>query len=153
MARLYTISKALSIGMHVCAYLASEKDCYTSTRKVAEIFGFSAHHVTKVIQKLGQAGVILTVRGAKGGFRLARAPEEISLLDIADALGTTPTKGCLLHPTVCSGQQCLLGELLHNQNQNLRELMGKASIKELAESFKVSDCSSQAAPFMKQSKK
>ncbi|PLX39184.1 MAG: Rrf2 family transcriptional regulator [Hyphomicrobiales bacterium] len=49
---------------------------------VAEAYGISENHLTKIAQKLAQIGVIETVRGRNGGVYLAKTPEEINVGEI-----------------------------------------------------------------------
>jgi Rrf2 family nitric oxide-sensitive transcriptional repressor len=49
---------------------------------VAKIHNLSRPHIMKVVYELGAAGYIETVRGRKGGFRLALPPEEIIVGDV-----------------------------------------------------------------------
>jgi Rrf2 family nitric oxide-sensitive transcriptional repressor len=44
---------------------------------VAKIHKLSRPHIMKIVHELGKAGYLETVRGRGGGFRLARAPEDI----------------------------------------------------------------------------
>ncbi|MBY6018072.1 nitric oxide-sensing transcriptional repressor NsrR [Ferrimonas balearica] len=62
------------------------KEELTSISRVTEVYGVSRNHMVKVINKLGHAGFVTTVRGKKGGIRLAKAPAEIGLGDVVRAL-------------------------------------------------------------------
>ena len=53
-----------------------------TTGEVAARYGISHHHLTKVVNRLGHAGFVETVRGRSGGIRLARAPAEIMVGDV-----------------------------------------------------------------------
>lgn len=46
---------------------------------IADSYGISKSHLTKVVHQLGQLGYIESVRGKNGGIRLAKAPKEINL--------------------------------------------------------------------------
>ena len=46
---------------------------------IANSYGISKSHLTKIIHQLGQLGYIESVRGKNGGIRLARAPKDINL--------------------------------------------------------------------------
>ncbi len=47
--------------------------------EIAECFGISKNHLTKVVHQLGRAGYLETVRGKFGGVRLSMAPEAVRL--------------------------------------------------------------------------
>ncbi|MBV8487026.1 MAG: Rrf2 family transcriptional regulator, partial [Planctomycetaceae bacterium] len=51
-------------------------------REIAETRGIPATFLTQILLKLKGAGLVLSTRGSAGGYRLARAPEEIALIDI-----------------------------------------------------------------------
>jgi len=62
---------------------------------LAEYFGVSSSYLLKHLQALAGAGLLLSVPGPKGGYRLARQPEHISLLDIVLAIeGSEPAFRC-----------------------------------------------------------
>jgi Rrf2 family nitric oxide-sensitive transcriptional repressor len=52
---------------------------------IGRAYGISIHHLSKVAQRLGQLGFIVTSRGRTGGLRLARPPSEIRLGDLVRA--------------------------------------------------------------------
>ena len=52
---------------------------------IGRAYGISVHHLSKVAQRLGQLGFIITARGRTGGLRLARAPSEIRLGELVRA--------------------------------------------------------------------
>ncbi|MGD9885053.1 MAG: Rrf2 family transcriptional regulator [Reyranella sp.] len=66
-------------GLRALQRLAGEPDRLFTTDEIAREFVISRHHLVKVIRELADAGFIRTLRGAGGGFRLARPAEEISL--------------------------------------------------------------------------
>ncbi|MET0187411.1 MAG: Rrf2 family transcriptional regulator [Pseudonocardia sediminis] len=53
---------------------------------MAGLYDLPAPYLNKQLQALVRAGVLTSVSGPRGGFRLARAPEEISLLDVVVAI-------------------------------------------------------------------
>lgn len=60
-------------------YLAGERDRLVTIGEIADRHGLSKHHLTKVVYKLGLAGLVRTVRGRHGGIALGRAPRDINL--------------------------------------------------------------------------
>lgn len=47
--------------------------------EIAECYGISKNHLTKVVHQLGRAGYLETVRGKYGGVRLLVQPEDVRL--------------------------------------------------------------------------
>ena len=55
-------------------------------RDLADELGVPADSLLKVMQQLVRSGLLLSSRGRAGGFRLARSPENISLLNVVEAV-------------------------------------------------------------------
>lgn len=70
-------------------------DGVLSAAALAEFHGVSTSYLLKHLQALSGWGILETVPGPKGGYRLARKPEAISLLDIVLAVeGSEPAFRC-----------------------------------------------------------
>jgi Rrf2 family protein len=66
-----------------------------SAAALAEFHGVSTSYLLKHLQSLSSAGIVATVPGPKGGYRLARSPDTITLLDIVLAVeGPQPAFRC-----------------------------------------------------------
>jgi Rrf2 family transcriptional regulator, nitric oxide-sensitive transcriptional repressor len=60
-------------------YLALRPDVLCTIDEIAEAYGISANHLTKVVHQAAQAGEIVTLRGQRGGLRLGRPAETINI--------------------------------------------------------------------------
>src|SRR3954465_14811033 len=81
------MSEGVEWALHCCltlAWLGAEGPVPTST--LAAAFDVPPHYLNKFLQALVRAGVLTSTAGAKGGFRLARSPQETSLLDVVTAI-------------------------------------------------------------------
>ncbi len=66
-----------------------------SAAALAEFHGVSTSYLLKHLQSLSSAGIVATVPGPKGGYRLARTIDRITLLDIVFAVeGPQPAFRC-----------------------------------------------------------
>lgn len=66
-------------GLRMLMRMASAPDRAFSTAELADEFGLSRNHLTKIMQRLAQSGIVATRRGGGGGATLARAPSAITL--------------------------------------------------------------------------
>jgi Rrf2 family protein len=79
-----------------------QKDGAVTLQSIAERQELSQKYLWHVITPMKNTGIINVTRGASGGYRLARAPKDISLLDILTAV---EGKLCLV-PCVHSATSC-----------------------------------------------
>ena len=79
--------------LHCATALAQMPDGDTvSTGQLADHFGVPAPYLAKQLAQLVRHGVLTASTGPRGGFRLARDPADISILDVVEAIdgGTDP---------------------------------------------------------------
>lgn len=90
------IGKGVEWVAHTCALLALlPPRSALPGDALANFIGVAPPYLAKQLQALSRAGIVSTKRGAKGGYRLAKAPDEISLWDItASVEGTAPSFRC-----------------------------------------------------------
>jgi Rrf2 family nitric oxide-sensitive transcriptional repressor len=69
-------------SMRVLMVAAARSPQLSTIREVAESFGISEAHVVKCVHHLGSWGYLDTVRGNRGGFRLARAAHDINVGEV-----------------------------------------------------------------------
>lgn len=67
---------------------AQERPAAVTITEVAEAYGISRSHLTKIVQQLGATGLLETTRGRGGGMRLVRPPSDINLGAIVRATET-----------------------------------------------------------------
>lgn len=100
---------ALRVLMHVAA-----ADRLVSISEMADAYGISRNHLTKVVHQLGKAGYLASIRGRGGGVRLARSPEEINIGQVIrsteEGFELVDCANCIISP-VC-GLTAVVGEAL-----------------------------------------
>jgi Rrf2 family protein len=78
------------------------------TSKIATKEQIPPSFLAKIISQLSVAGVVQTSRGARGGVSLARPPEDITLLEVVEAIdGPIQLNECVNDPKACPfGERC-----------------------------------------------
>lgn len=133
MAGVIQMSEAASIAIHTALWLAQEPGRLARAGEVCRRFGFSEAHFAKVMQALARAGLVQSVRGPRGGSRLARPAAGISLLEVYEALdGPFREDRCLLSPRVCTTRCCPLGREITRLNRDLRKTLAGATLAAMA---------------------
>lgn len=77
------LTRFTDYAFRVLIYAGVRGPDLVAIKDVADAFGIPKAHIMKVVFELGQGGYLETMRGRGGGFRLAKAPEEISLGAVA----------------------------------------------------------------------
>lgn len=122
-------------ALRVLMYLGLRGGERASVEEIATAYGISAHHLTKVAQRLSRGGFVETLRGRGGGLHLARPPEEIRIgavfrfteedLAIVD---------CLADPRACViAGACGLRPLLNEALGAFLAVLDRATLADLIE--------------------
>ena len=97
------ISKLADYGTVVMVYLAKHSEQLCNARDIALHTHLAIPTVSKLLKRLTAAGLLTSVRGVAGGYRLQRSAADISVAKIIYAVdqyrGLTE---CSLHPNECS---------------------------------------------------
>ena len=131
------ISDAASLGMHTMALLADSDEGPVTTHEMATLLDVSEAHLAKVMQRLVHAGLVRSERGPRGGFTLARAGSQISLLEVYETIeGPLSENTCLLKSRICGGSACIMGDLLQKMNRDFREYLAKTKLTDVTGAYK-----------------
>ena len=79
------MAEGVEWALHSCLNL-SWADRPVPAARLARYFELPAPYLNKQLQALARAGILSSTPGPKGGFELARTPEEITLLDVVVAI-------------------------------------------------------------------
>jgi len=95
------VSRKFEYGLHAVTYLAMKgPDRVLTVKELAAEIGFSQVFLAKAMQSLNKAGITRSVQGVKGGYTLAKEPDQITVADIGVAIEGEP------HLMRCSQEDC-----------------------------------------------
>jgi Rrf2 family protein len=99
-------SRACEYGLRAILHLATKPDRKpVLVRHVAAELNISPSFLAKIVQVLGRRGFIRSTRGPGGGVALARSPQQITLLQVIEALdGTGFEETCVLGIPGCTDE-------------------------------------------------
>ena len=130
------ISKLTDYGTVVLAHLARKADKVCSANDVAQATGIALPTVSKLLKSLCRAELVASTRGANGGYRLARKPEEISAASVIDALdGPVSITECSATDSNCEHESvCNVGSAWQRINIAIRRALEDISLVDLLRS-------------------
>ncbi|MGC1328978.1 RrF2 family transcriptional regulator, partial [Pseudomonas sp.] len=81
-------SAGVEYGIHCLIFLvgAGGDSREASVRDLAQLQGVPQDYLAKIFTKLAKAHLVVATEGVRGGFRLARPADEVSLLDVVNAI-------------------------------------------------------------------
>ncbi|QNK01317.1 RrF2 family transcriptional regulator [Dyella telluris] len=89
------LGNGVEYGLHCLLWLTGSHAEPASSRDLADLQGISASFVAKLFPRLEKAGLVEATGGVRGGYRLARPADCISVLDVVDAIeGSKPLFEC-----------------------------------------------------------
>lgn len=134
MDSILKISEAAGLGLHAMIHLAGlEPGNPVAVGEIAEKMSVSENHLAKVMQRLNRANLTASKKGPKGGFFLKKAPEDITFLDIYEAVeGPLPSNFCLLPRRMCQPGACVLGNLLQEVYQLTAKKFGETTLADFS---------------------
>ncbi len=83
---MLTLTRKVDYGLIAVAHLCMQEGELASARHIARHYGISERLVSNILKELARAGIVRSVRGAKGGYRIAMAPEAITARMVFEAL-------------------------------------------------------------------
>lgn len=101
---MFRLSKTTDYGIVLMAQLASAPDrTPLNARELAQSSDLPVPMVSKILKALAREGLLVSQRGAKGGYQLARLPEQLTVSEMIRVLeGPVALTDCAIGPELCS---------------------------------------------------
>jgi Rrf2 family protein len=139
-------------GLHCLIWLAKPQTGLVSSSDLAELQGASPSLLAKILPRLQKAGIVSASEGVRGGYQLARSAQDITVLEIVDAIeGQKPLfkcmelrKRCVLFgknpPGWSINGLCAIHSVMLRAEKALRDDLARTTLSEIAR------CVSKKAP-------
>ncbi|MHB8791766.1 MAG: RrF2 family transcriptional regulator [Thermoleophilia bacterium] len=126
------LTRQADYAMRAVIYLAVNPQA--RIQEIARAQYVPKEYLAKIVQKLAQAGIVNTHRGVGGGISLSRAPEEITLLDVIEAIeGKVALNSCIVRPGECPRETyCAVHVELESIGKSLAEMFANVNFAQLA---------------------
>ena len=102
-----------------------------SVSAIATRQSIPAPYLEKLLIELRQAGLVLSVRGAQGGYKLARSPSQISLGQILEAVGESIDPLPRHQPNIDQAEDWVTFTIWNRLHKKIREVLYGISLEDL----------------------
>lgn len=122
-------------AIRAATYLARQpQDRLAPVREIARAEGISVPFLARILYQLAGAGLLISRKGPRGGFRLARPAREITLREIVALVdGLESLEQCGVGLARCSDQMpCPVHDMWKELRQRIRSYLERISLAEMA---------------------
>ena len=128
--RLYKTSE---YAIRALTYMALQ-DSLVSVRRLHEELGIPRKYLAMLLHKLARAGLVESIQGVRGGYRIALPRERITLADIIEVVeGLENYQRCILGYPQCSDEHpCPLHRFWKRHRDELWKLIHEVTLAVLA---------------------
>jgi len=135
------MSQGVEWALHCVVNLSYLESGRSGSRtRLAEYYGLSDAYLAKHLKSLVRAGVLVASTGPQGGFRLARAPEDITVLEVVEAIeGAGPSflcteirqQGVCAAPPAACRRACPVAKVMYAADAAWRDSLRQVTIADL----------------------
>ena len=114
---------------------------------IAAYYDMPKDFLAKILRELVRGGLVESVRGAKGGYRLARSPSDITFLDVVECIeGPIALNECLGSGEACSVQaQCSMVDVWQRAQDAMLDVLRSTSLSDVS----TFDCAINQVPTLR----
>ncbi len=124
------VSRKTEYALRSVWQLALHPERTATLAEISELTNVPGPFLAKIMQRLAGAGIVVSVRGARGGFRLARPPHETSLYEVYVAMeGNRAARNqCAVSPQVCGTDgYCAVHPFWNSARRKFEQLLKEAT--------------------------
>jgi Rrf2 family protein len=129
------LSKKADYALIAMKHLALRGDRGSSSaREIAGLYDIPIELMAKVLQRLVRRGLLLSQQGTRGGYQLSRAPIQITVADVIQAIeGPVTVTACSTEEGQCEQfSKCNVRDPLYRVRERILAALGECTIAELA---------------------
>jgi Rrf2 family protein len=129
------LSKKADYALMAMKHLATHADgASASAREIAAAYDIPVELMAKILQRLARSGLVLSLQGTRGGYRLARGTAQITVADIIQAIdGPLTVTACSTEAENC-GQysKCNVRDPLWKIKDRIISALSECTLQEIS---------------------
>lgn len=129
MSKIINFSEASSLAIHAVVLIAASGEKLINVNTMSEATGASKNHLAKVMQRIVKYGIVSSLRGPSGGFKMKLDPKDVTLYDVYECIeGPILIEGCPLERPVCPFEKCIMGGIVHKLTHDMKKYLQNETV-------------------------
>lgn len=119
------ITRETDYAIRCVLHLSEKPDEIIMVDEIAKARAIPKSFLSKILQKLAKANIVKSYRGVKGGFQLARKPDDISIYDVIEAIeGPIAMNVCAIDKKQCGlSNKCTIHPIWVELRRHVEEVL------------------------------
>ena len=129
------LTKKADYGLIALKHLVVHGPESSSAKEIAEMYGIPLPLLSKILQKLAKGGFLLSEHGTNGGYRLARAADKITALEVIRSIdGPIFLTACFTeHGYCCHTNKCIVRDPLQRVHEGILRLLASITLADMSQ--------------------
>lgn len=128
-------TKKTKYSLRALVYMASNPEKKFNVKEISEKEEISKRYLEQIFLTLKKSGLIISSKGAQGGYLLARSSKEISVADVLDVMEDTQEADCCSNYNLETLESTLEREVWGKMDEKIKELTKNISLEDLKEKY------------------
>jgi len=129
------LTKKADYGLIALKHLAvNSGDVSSSAKAIADCYGIPLPLLAKILQRLTKIGLLQSLPGTNGGYKLARSANQITALEVIRAIdGPIILTACFTEHGECNqSERCTVREPLRKVHEGILQLLNTITISDMS---------------------
>ena len=126
-------SKTTEYALRILAFMAKEESTLYSANDIYENLNIPFRYLRKLLTLLSKSGLLISIQGKHGGYKISKKSNEISLLSIINISGDSPVSNeCFFGFQNCAvDDKCAMHDKWTAVRENMIDVLNSTSLAEL----------------------
>ena len=127
------VTREADYAVRCVLFLSREADRTVSANEIANSMAVPKSFLSKILQRLSKKGIVQSSQGMAGGFRLARLPDQVNLLEVLEAIqGPSMVNACASDRHQCGfSSYCVVHPIWVELREGIEQRLKKETFAEL----------------------
>lgn len=132
-------SKTAEYALRILSFMATDAARLYRVDDIRENLNIPFRYLRRLMTKLTKSGLLVSIQGNKGGYKISRNPDEITLMEIIISSGSTAVDdACFFGFRDCPlTERCVMHDKWTEIKENIRNILNTTRLSELKTSVPV----------------